>query len=280
MMTAYNYQPLKKDCREIRLVTLLPGRFQDALQLTIFHTPLMAPQKAPETSRLPIEQLQQTLPWNWDAHETREGDILFQNLATKQASWSHPDPTFDPRLYAPAPDYPEPDFWPKYEALSYMWGSPKDPQTAYIEMQSLPSSHSMGTGPNHATFSIGQNLASALRYLRYKDRTRTLWIDAVCINQADIVERNEQVKRMANIYKLAQRVVAWLGTETENSNHAMSTVRSLGQQLVSLVRVTVMPAPGYTGPANICDDTYHMPYDDYTWNAIQDFLQRPWFYRL
>ena len=45
---------------------------------------------------------------------------LFQNLATKQASWSHPDPTFDPRLYAPAPDYPEPDFWPKYEALSYM----------------------------------------------------------------------------------------------------------------------------------------------------------------
>ncbi|KAG5807705.1 hypothetical protein H9Q74_007679 [Fusarium xylarioides] len=40
-----------------------------------------------------------------------------------------------------------------------------------------------------------------------------LWIDAICINQDDIAERNSQVAMMSQIYGSARCVVAWLGEE-------------------------------------------------------------------
>jgi hypothetical protein len=46
---------------------------------------------------------------------------------------------------------------------------------------------------------------------------RCIWIDALCINQVDIPERNAQVLLMGDIYNKAQRVVAWLGEELEGS---------------------------------------------------------------
>ncbi|CAO2652387.1 Nn.00g006700.m01.CDS01, partial [Neocucurbitaria sp. VM-36] len=58
---------------------------------------------------------------------------------------------------------------------------------------------------------ITQNLELALRSLRLKEGSRLLWIDAICINQSDIYERNQQVERMAPIYSCAQNVVIWLG---------------------------------------------------------------------
>ena len=44
--------------------------------------------------------------------------------------------------------------------------------------------------------------------------------DALCINQLDIKERNHQVQRIADIYSQAERVIAWLGLETEASQTA------------------------------------------------------------
>jgi hypothetical protein len=38
-----------------------------------------------------------------------------------------------------------------------------------------------------------------------------MWIDAICINQADIAEREAQVKLMRRIYQQASTVVIWLG---------------------------------------------------------------------
>jgi hypothetical protein len=88
----------------------------------------------------------------------------------------------------------------RYEALSYVWGDPT--KTIPIKL----SGHS---------FCVTLNLESALRYLRKPQVTRRLWIDAICINQADTVERSEQVLQMGNIYKAAQRVIVWLGKEKE-----------------------------------------------------------------
>ncbi|CAH0047534.1 unnamed protein product [Clonostachys solani] len=42
-----------------------------------------------------------------------------------------------------------------------------------------------------------------------------IWVDAVCINQADLAERNQQVAQMASIYKNAQQVISWLGESDE-----------------------------------------------------------------
>jgi hypothetical protein len=38
-----------------------------------------------------------------------------------------------------------------------------------------------------------------------------LWVDAVCINQLDPVEKGHQVAQMGRIYENAERVVVWLG---------------------------------------------------------------------
>ena len=42
------------------------------------------------------------------------------------------------------------------------------------------------------------------------------WIDAVCINQNDIVERNHQVAQMSMIYARAWRVLVWLGRSSRD----------------------------------------------------------------
>lgn len=37
------------------------------------------------------------------------------------------------------------------------------------------------------------------------------WIDALCIDQENLAERNHQVTQMGKIYASAYRVVSWLG---------------------------------------------------------------------
>lgn len=63
-----------------------------------------------------------------------------------------------------------------------------------------------------------KNLEEALRNLhnrgRHGSRTR-IWIDALCINQKDIDERNAQVKRMNHIFAEAGNVYIWTGPELE-----------------------------------------------------------------
>ncbi|KAH8653526.1 heterokaryon incompatibility protein-domain-containing protein [Xylariales sp. PMI_506] len=49
------------------------------------------------------------------------------------------------------------------------------------------------------------------------------WIDAICINQEDILERGHQVNLMRQIYSMAQTTVAWLGPEHKDSHLALET---------------------------------------------------------
>jgi len=66
---------------------------------------------------------------------------------------------------------------------------------------------------NGGPFSIGHNLQLALLHLRSPSHAINIWIDAICINQADTEERNHQVSLMSFIYTRATKVVAWLGTK-------------------------------------------------------------------
>lgn len=61
---------------------------------------------------------------------------------------------------------------------------------------------------------VTPNLLLALRHLRYPDRDRILWIDAICIDQTNHGERVQQVRQMASIYKRAEQVIIWLGPAT------------------------------------------------------------------
>lgn len=85
---------------------------------------------------------------------------------------------------------------PEYRALSYFRGGSS--QTRRIVV-------------NGSEFWVGRNLESALRQLRRERETSTLWVDAICINQNDKVEKSPQVILMSRIYLQAYQVVVWLG---------------------------------------------------------------------
>jgi hypothetical protein len=95
---------------------------------------------------------------------------------------------------------------PKYCALSYEWGS-----------EGL-SDHSCPFFINLAPYYPNRkNLRLALLRLYSLSRsvqgTMYFWIDAICINQGDITERNHQVRLMRQIYKKAGAVVVDLGED-------------------------------------------------------------------
>lgn len=102
---------------------------------------------------------------------------------------------------------------PKFDALSYMWGD--GPASCNIVL-------------NGATFSVRQNLWDALRYLRTHTPDTSYWIDAICINQDDIPERNRQVRIMHHIYFRAQTVVVWLGKRYAEYEATLPDLQRLG----------------------------------------------------
>jgi len=95
-----------------------------------------------------------------------------------------------------------------YEALSYCWGDNAAVKTPIL--------------CNGARLEITRNLKSALQHLREEEKVRVLWIDAICINQDDPIEREEQVSHMREIYQQAERVVVWLGESADDSDAALS----------------------------------------------------------
>lgn len=99
-----------------------------------------------------------------------------------------------------------------FEALSYVWGDAT--KTRRIEVD--------GT-----TKHVTQNLESALRYLRHRDEVRTLWVDAVCIDQGNLQERGHQVGMMDLIYQGAERVIVWLGAD--NDYNAVPAIKEFGK---------------------------------------------------
>jgi hypothetical protein len=58
---------------------------------------------------------------------------------------------------------------------------------------------------------VRENLWNALVNLRDATEGRGLWIDAICINQANVEEHNRQVELMAYIFGRAKKVTVWLG---------------------------------------------------------------------
>lgn len=94
----------------------------------------------------------------------------------------------------------------KYTALSYVWGDPLETTPILV---------------NGVKTNITLNLEAALRHVRQPSCAATLWVDALCINQEDVAEKNHQVEIMREIYSGAELVIAWLGSAGEDSELAM-----------------------------------------------------------
>jgi len=100
----------------------------------------------------------------------------------------------------------------EFEALSYRWGDPKENTPICIRLTAYQGEEESDETP-YLPCPVTRNLEQALRALRLHDRDRLLWVDALCINQKDIVERGQQVRVMAQIYQTCTRGLLWLGPE-------------------------------------------------------------------
>ncbi|KAN0122155.1 Heterokaryon incompatibility protein (HET) domain containing protein [Hyaloscypha variabilis] len=87
---------------------------------------------------------------------------------------------------------------PTYKALSYCWGDANETKEIIV---------------NGCSTKVTANLEAALRRLRVREPRTFLWIDALCINQASVKERDRQVLRMRDIYSKAESIIAWIGEE-------------------------------------------------------------------
>lgn len=86
----------------------------------------------------------------------------------------------------------------KYTCLSYTWGPEHKKKDILV---------------NGKLFQCRENLWDFLNTARERHDTTTkaFWIDAVCINQSNVFERNHQVSQMGHIYSSAASVLMWLG---------------------------------------------------------------------
>ncbi|KAL1845542.1 hypothetical protein Daus18300_014505 [Diaporthe australafricana] len=179
---------------------------------------------------------------------------------------------------------------PKYEALSYAWGSEADP--ARVRVRSRSEKHD----PHSYYLPITRNLHDALcalRKYRLADEnpegstlasslSRVLWIDAICIDQANAAEKGPQVAMMGSIYQSASRVVAWLGPADETSHRAMQFLCSVGLQVnVSFRGSELSPAPGAVDPTlGDMQVPLFETHDRDMVECLSALLGRAWFSRL
>ncbi|KAE9376548.1 hypothetical protein N431DRAFT_529685 [Stipitochalara longipes BDJ] len=119
-----------------------------------------------------------------------------------------------------------------YWALSYWWGDDKPSHqiTMYRDtgvregLQKFTPFHFAGS------FYVRNNLASALKHFRQKDRDVDLWVDALCIDQEHGDRNGEkaaQVARMNEIYSEAENVCVWLGPGKPESKETFEFLRNI-----------------------------------------------------
>ncbi|KLO81373.1 Uncharacterized protein LW93_8082 [Fusarium fujikuroi] len=105
-----------------------------------------------------------------------------------------------------------------YAAVSYTWGTTTGPVEIKV---------------NGCQFKITQNLHEALRQFRRDGIESWLWIDAICIEQSNDLEKSWQIMEMRKIFSQAKIVYLWLGTGTIESDLTMDFISRVGPRAQS-----------------------------------------------
>jgi hypothetical protein len=122
-----------------------------------------------------------------------------------------------------------------YECLSYTWDDPKFRPSSSDAGEYWNTSHKRIICNGAVTY-IRQNLHDALVQLRSSGSLGPIWIDALCINQDDVSERNTEVGRMGIIYERASQVVVWLGEEDEYTKPTIELLKRFNLAFKDFVR--------------------------------------------
>ena len=132
-----------------------------------------------------------------------------------------------------------------YEAVSYIMGAAVFPELLFIVGLSKSKSFMLP---------ITQNLHDALKHLRRKDKDMALWVDAVCINQADTEEKDRQLGIMSKIYRYSVATHAWLGLDSTDHDGEICL------KLIEAIASSTIEQYGLeTGNADNFNDEVDMP---------------------
>lgn len=142
-----------------------------------------------------------------------------------------------------------------FAALSYTWGPPINTTACareygaesdvMISVRHSPSSVRTETNGNNGcssdsdtveeTANIGRNLHEALDQLWRLGTRHSWWIDALCINQQDMDERNHQLLLMGDIYARANFVIAWLGKAFVPEEHIRYIHQTVDEAMLAYI---------------------------------------------
>lgn len=148
---------------------------------------------------------------------------------------------------------------PDYTALSYTWSlgdeSPAKNHSIQIGEQRLPTLDS---------------LESFLRVLAARPTLLNQtwwWIDSICIDQSNDVERASHVRRMKEIYEGASDVIVWLGERSDDSDSAVDFMHLLHDM---------------SGPDGDESRDALRQHDKHQsqWVALRNFFSRRWWTRI
>ena len=270
------YRPLLSD--EIRLVTLKPGEDNPELEsdpeihCTIDYIRLKSQpfhsQSHPHGPYRGTSYIWPEIysPWSTAALFRGDKHVLAQDSTT--ISEGTPNAL---EILESGDNLPWRHEWGDYIALSYVWGSPTRSRLITL---------------NGTTIPVTLNLYEALLHLRRSQRIKQgfkLWIDAICINQADINERSQQVARMRDIYALAWQVVLWLGPEADNSELALNAVHWMARRMSVREPMDGFYREGRTidaRPLFIKWPTYRSPFKKEVYKALFHLLDRAYWHRM
>lgn len=130
-----------------------------------------------------------------------DGRIACKLRHTQQPTTANHDPDYD------------------FDAMSYMWGDPTASREILLQYDD--------TAYDWTLFPIHQNLWQFLDNIWHRKMfDRWFWTDRICLKQDDDREIGLQIPRMADIYRDARQVIAWLGLSV-----------SQGEQLLPIFRL-------------------------------------------
>jgi hypothetical protein len=180
------YKPLDPVKHDIRLLVLWPGQYwnRDEPKCCLVHT------------RLACEKpMYDALSYCWgDLNETK----FIKMELTKDLSFCHDSISlFDQYAGQYQPD----------DVLTFIDNHMNQQERLRIWFDRLPDKGKFVTD-----FCVTTNLHNALK-AHLLDEPRLLWVDAICIDQNNELERSHQVGYMREIYKRAINVTVWLGND-------------------------------------------------------------------
>jgi len=147
----------------------------------------------------------------------------------------------------------------RYAAMSYVWGDPRDTVDILCNQRIVP---------------ITRSRQGALRQFRHPRTTRTLWSDALCINQGDLAEKSEQVDNMGRIYRNAMRVLVWLGDDTESI--ATEVFKMITEIYIYCGELFVQHDCHYYSMPRL-ENPHPIPVNKAPWTQLSKLLSLPWF---